>query len=98
MRREVIVLKNGVGVEFVDGLDINTNLKGFRQQLKRKGYTEINTYIKNGERVVEFITDTLDRIHLIDAGLIRGTRKERSEYKKLTKDTFTKKQSFGYAW
>lgn len=99
MRREVVVLNpTATEKEIVNGMNVNVNLKGFRDQLNEKGYTEINTYLKDGKRLVEFITEKLTRIQLIDAGLIRGTKEERQAYKEATKTVIAKKSNFGYAW
>lgn len=59
MKREVITLKAG------------ESLKDFREKLKNKGYTEINTIYRAGCHVVEYITATLTRQELANAGLIR---------------------------
>lgn len=99
MRKETVVLNpTGTEKELVNGLDINTNLKGFRKQLDKLGYTEINTYKKNGKQVVEFVTVKMTRMQLIDAGLIKGSKKERQAYCEATKSPLLKKANFGYAW
>lgn len=59
MKREIITLKAG------------ESLKDFREKLKNKGYTEINTIYRAGCHVVEYITATLTRQELADAGLIK---------------------------
>ena len=59
MKREIITLKAG------------ESLKNFREKLKNKGYTEINTIYRAGCHVVEYITATLTRQELADAGLIK---------------------------
>lgn len=99
MRRELAVLNpTGTEKEIVNGMDLSVDLKGFRNQLNKKGYTEINTYLEDGKRVVEFITEKLTRLQLIDAGLIKGTKEERQAYKEATKTVISKKSNFGYAW
>lgn len=59
MKREITTLRAG------------ESLKDFREKLKNKGYTEINTIYRAGHHVVEYITATLTRQELADAGLIR---------------------------
>ena len=49
MKREIITLRAG------------ESLKDFREKLKNKGYTEINTIYRAGCHVVEYITATLTR-------------------------------------
>lgn len=99
MRKETVVLNpTGVEKELVNGLDLNTNLKEFRKQLDKLGYTEINTYKRDGKQVVEFVTTKKTRLELIDAGLIKGSKEERQAYYEATKSPLLKKTNFGYAW
>ena len=70
MRREIVVLRNNEK-EKVLGLNTNTSLKEFRNQLKEKEYTEINTIYRAGHHIVEFLTVNLSRQELINAGFIK---------------------------
>lgn len=47
------------------------NLKEFRKELERKGYTEINTIYRAGFHVVKYITVPLSRQDLVSLGFIR---------------------------
>lgn len=99
MRKETVVLNpTGTEKELVNGLNLNTNLKEFRKQLDKLGYTEINTYRKEGKQIIEFITSKLSRLQLIDAGLVKGSEEERQVYIEATKSPLLKKTNFGYAW
>lgn len=95
MKKLTVVLGENSKVE---GISLNTSLKEFRNQLEKKGFTEINTVYRAGKHIVTFITEGMNRLSLIDAGLIRGSKKERTEYKAKTKDVVTKIHNFGYAW
>ena len=95
MKRVTVILREN---EKVEGINVNTTLKGFRKQLKDKGYTEVNTIYRSGRHIVTFLTENVDRLNLIDAGLIRGSKKEREDYKLKTKDIKSKFANFGYTW
>lgn len=71
MRREIVTLNNNTQARKVAGININTTLKDFREQLKAKGYTEIRTIYRAGHHIVEFITATLTQDELRAAGLIK---------------------------
>lgn len=47
------------------------HLKEFREELSRKGYTEINTIYRSGYHVVKYITAPLTRQDLASLGFIR---------------------------
>ena len=82
----------------VEGLDLNVNLQQFRKQLKDKGYTEVNTVYRSGNHLVTFLTEKVNDLGLIDAKLIKGTKKQREEYAIKTKDVKSKIANFGYCW
>lgn len=71
MRREIVTLNNSTQARKVAGININTTLKDFREQLKAKEYTEIKTIYRAGHHIVEFITATLTQDELRAAGLIK---------------------------
>ena len=77
----------------------NTTLQQFRENLKKHNGTEINTIYRAGKYVVTFITDKLNRIQLVDCGLIKGTREERKELKKIRSLSPKEQvQKIGYCW
>lgn len=84
----------------VEGIEsgFGSTLQDIRKQLEDKGYTEVRTLYKGGKHIVEFITRDVSNIKLIDAGLIRGTKAEREEYKTLTKTPLEKKNNLGYSY
>lgn len=98
MKQTVILNPTNTEKEMVLGLNLSTTLKDFRKQLANKGYTEVNTYKKEGKVVAEFITEKLTRLQMIDSGVIKGTREERKQYREMTKSPRVKKANFGYTW
>lgn len=66
----------------VEGINLNTTVKGFRQQLTEKYYTEIGCVYRAGKHVFTFITDKLNRKTLVEAGLVKPTKEEKKDLKK----------------
>ena len=95
MRKLTVILGQNIEVE---GINLSTTLKAFRNELKSKGFTEVNTVYRAGKHVVTFLTEKVGRLNLIDAKLIKGSKEEREEYKLKTKNIKTKINNFGYAW
>lgn len=92
-----IIMTIGAG-EYVKGIRNfeNATLQSIRKQLDNKNYTELKTYRKGGKQIIEFVTGKVSRLKLIDAGLIRGSKKERSDYKAKTITSKDKYDNFGY--
>ena len=79
-------------------LNSKTELKQFRESVKDKDITEINLIYRAGKYIIKVINQKLNRLQMIDAGLIKGTKKEKAEYEKLTETPKSKKQNLGYSW
>ena len=82
----------------IEGVDFNTTLKGVREQLQKKGYTEINVVYRAGKHIITFLTGSIDRLILIDVGLIKGSKEERKQHIEKTKNIKVKIDNLGYAW
>ena len=82
--KTTVVLNQSTEDLKVEGIKINnTTLKQFRTELTKKGFTEVKTIFRGGKHVVTFVTMAVKEIVLADGGLIRGSKKVRTELNKL---------------
>lgn len=75
MRKEIVTLGTDVILEGL--LDANVSLKNFREQLKKRSFTEVGTIYKAGKHIVTFVTAKLTREQLIDLGYVKATKQDK---------------------
>ena len=99
MKKVTVTIGDFCNLDETEGIKTyKKSLKDVRKQLENKGFIELNVQYKAGKHILTYITEKVDRLILIDSGLIKGTKAERKQLARVKDNPKEKYNLLGYSY
>lgn len=99
MKKITVTIGDFCNLDETEGIKTyKKSLKDVRKQLENKGFMELNVQYKAGKHILTYITEKVDRLILIDSGLIKGTKAERKQLTRVKDNPKDKYSLLGYSY